>query len=189
MQVLAGKKYPIGHPTTIAHDDDLCRRVRNGEHWTKEDDNPIKGILKVRVVPPNNLLFPVIPHKDDERLLFPLCRTCAISSRKKSPFKPPRCAHTETERSFVTTTNHVELGLALRKGYKIVDLIGYYDWPDDSQWSDELFKAYIHAFVKLKEENSGWAAKGIDPEQDPDARIKMEQYMEEYAAKQGILVS
>ena len=186
--VLANKAFPVGHPTKVAHDDELCRRVRAGAPWTKPQDCSIKGLLKVRVVPPQDLTIPVMPMKDDNRLLFPLCRTCAVQSRKVSPFRPPGCAHNDTQRSFVTTTTHVELVKALEHGYEVVDLIGYYDWPSDAQWSTELFRAYVYAFVKLKEEASGWKDKGIDVD-DPDARDKMVAYMEQYMSEQGIQVS
>ena len=186
--MLANKGFPIGHPTTVAHDDELCRRVRGGAPWTKPEDCSIKGLLKVRVVPPDNLTIPVMPIKDDNRLLFPLCRTCAVQSRTITPFRAPGFTRTPSQRSFVTTTTHVELVKGLEYGYRVVDLIGYYDWPSDAQWSTDLFRSYIYAFVKLKEEASGWKDKGIDVN-DPDARDKMVAYMEQYMSEQGIQVN
>lgn len=35
------------------------------------------GIAKVKVLPPRELYFPVLPLKCNGKLMFPLCRTCA----------------------------------------------------------------------------------------------------------------
>uniref|UniRef100_A0A914NNC5 Uncharacterized protein n=1 Tax=Meloidogyne incognita TaxID=6306 RepID=A0A914NNC5_MELIC len=48
-------------------------------NWKSGDQIPFKGILKVFLVPPSYLNVPVIPVKFDERLLFPLCRKCALA--------------------------------------------------------------------------------------------------------------
>jgi len=53
-------------------------------HWTHPDALDYRGLYKVLVLPPTDLRHPVLPVKFDDRLLFPLCRTCAIDYEKKS---------------------------------------------------------------------------------------------------------
>ena len=64
-------EYPVGHPEV--------KRFKNHRvNWTLPSHNPYKGVLKVLVVPPRGLDVPVLPVRFDERLLFPLCKKCAI---------------------------------------------------------------------------------------------------------------
>lgn len=110
--------YPIGIPDVSV----LTERV----HWTSSNNNPYKGLLKVVVLPPTNTTIPVIPMKVDERLLFPLCRTCAKTKRKDAQHRQPdyMCKHTDDERSFLCTITHNELNKALDRGY-VVSYIGH----------------------------------------------------------------
>lgn len=93
--VLANKAFPVGHPTTVAHDDGLCRRVRSGSHWTKPADCTIKGLLKVRVVPPQDLIIPVMPMKDDTVYSF-RCVGRVLFNRAKSHYSVRQAARTTT---------------------------------------------------------------------------------------------
>ena len=44
----------------------------NIKHWTL----PYFGLIKLKILPPRCLYFPVLPMKINSKLLFPLCRTC-----------------------------------------------------------------------------------------------------------------
>lgn len=56
--------FPIRHPTIITSD--LCDL----------DLDKIFGIVKIKVLPPKKLFFPVLPLRIDGKLTFPLCRSC-----------------------------------------------------------------------------------------------------------------
>jgi len=113
-------QYPIGHPKVI---------VENvAVQWRSPSDYDWRGLLKVFVVPPRELLLlPVLALRIGQKLIFPLCRTCAEHAEKNIAWRlsysftssnPERCSHhREEERGFVTTTTHVELDLALKHGY------------------------------------------------------------------------
>ncbi|XP_035222242.1 uncharacterized protein LOC118195102 isoform X3 [Stegodyphus dumicola] len=56
--------YPVGHPTIITES------FRDVEDYF--------GIIQCRVIPPRNLYLPVLPYRCRKKLMFPLCRTCAL---------------------------------------------------------------------------------------------------------------
>ncbi|CAI6354262.1 unnamed protein product [Macrosiphum euphorbiae] len=78
--------YPIGHPDKISE--------------PKVFDKNWFGLIKCKVLPPNNLYHPVLPIKvkmeKNVKLLFPLCYKCASEQIKK-------CTHSEGERQFIGT--------------------------------------------------------------------------------------
>ena len=75
------------------------------------------GLAHVRVRPPRKLLHPVLPVKMDDKLLFPLCRTCAERREQKT------CTHTDSERELTGVWCTPELLEAERQNYEIVKKI------------------------------------------------------------------
>ena len=76
--------YPVGNPEII-HPKDI------NVYWEEPEDmeyegEKIKGILKVRVIPPKKLYLPVIPLRlpNDNRLLFTNCGECPKYYAKRS---------------------------------------------------------------------------------------------------------
>lgn len=164
-------EYPIGTPDIKI----FTRHV----NWTQSSDNPFKGLLKIVVLPPTDLFIPVIPAKFDDRLLFPLCRTCAITLRKEAPNRKSAdymCHHTEEQRSFLCTITHNELNVALDRGYVVTYLDRVWTW---NKWSSDVFKSYVRKFMKIKAEASGWPASCVD-----DA--SKEKWINEYKQRYGI---
>ena len=141
-------KYPVGIP-------DIIRPSKKEVNWTRPEDIPYEGILKVRVIPPKNLKFPVLPVHVEEMMLFPLCLACA--KRKAEGFQfiwdSKKCKHTDIERSFTNEYTTIELKKALEKGYRIDRFYRGYHYRE---WDQFLFKPYVRKFLKLKVENSGW---------------------------------
>ena len=173
------EQYPIGHPSKI---EDPNIPV----NWTKESDNPYKGLVKCFIVPPQNLKIPVIPNKYNDKLMFVLCDACGKDFERKSRRMPKNaadynpkvhCNHNEQSRGFVCTTTHLELNMALRKGYKVTHLYGYYHWD---KWTNQLFRPYVQKFMKIKAEASGWPdAVGTDP-------VKQQEWIAAYKTIYGI---
>ena len=128
------KKYPIGHPTKI------IEPSKFNTEWF--------GFIKCRVLPPKRLYHPVLPVKtkcgDAEKLLFPLCKTCAENQQQV-------CNHMDPERSFIGTWCTNEINTAIEKGYKIEHI--YEVWHFE-QTSENLFKDYVRRFMKIKMESS-----------------------------------
>lgn len=149
-------------------------------HWRRSSDNPYKGLLKVVVLPPKDLIIPVIPVKFDERLLFPLCRTCAISLRKDALHKQSDyiCRHTDEQRSFLSTITHNELNAALDRGYVVTYVDRVWTW---ARWSADVFKPYVRQFIQIKAEASGWPKSCVDEE-------SKQKWIDEYKRRYNIVI-
>ena len=97
------KTYPVGHPTKILDP------INYNSKWF--------GFIKCKVDPPDNLYHPVLPVRThcgkSEKLLFPLCRTCAEIQQQT------RCEHTVDERALTGTWCTNEINKAIEKGYRV----------------------------------------------------------------------
>ena len=129
------KDYPVGHPEKI---------------FSPETYNPEWfGFVKCKILPPRRLYHPVLPMKtkcgNAQKLLFPLCRTCAALQSKK------KCTHTDDQRMFIGTWCTNEVNVALEKGYRIQEIYEVWDFEEKS---GDLFKGYVRKFMKIKMESS-----------------------------------
>ena len=69
---------PLGHPEIIT------------ENFA--DISTYFGLIKCTVLPPRGLLHPVLPYRTKDKLMFPLCKTCA-DTLNQNP-----CTHSEQEK-------------------------------------------------------------------------------------------
>ncbi|GBN58860.1 hypothetical protein AVEN_64698-1 [Araneus ventricosus] len=70
--------YPVGHPQIITE-------------GFKEIEEYF-GIVRCKVIPPRGLYLPVSPYRSQNKLMFPLCRSC-VESNQQTP-----CIHNDEER-------------------------------------------------------------------------------------------
>ena len=116
---------------------------------TKVYDPNWKGFIQCRIEPPRGLYHPVLPVRlrcgKSDKLLFPLCRTCATTQQHE------KCARTNDERAFTGTRCSNEIVLALRKGYRILEI--YEVWHFDETMGT-LFRDYVKEFMRIKMESS-----------------------------------
>ena len=127
------KVYPVGHPVI-----------------TRKDFGDITqyfGLIKCRVLPPRNLLIPVLPYRSGGKLTFPLCRLCVET------LQDAICHHVDSERCLTGTWCTPEILAALELGYEVVQTLEIWHFP---QSEERLFEKYIDKFLKLKTESSGW---------------------------------
>ena len=131
------------------------------------------------VVPPRDLLLPVLPLRVGVKLMFPLCRLCALQSEKGQQIKldsplaewcqqkhHPLCVHEdENDRGFVIVATHLELNLALSRGYIVTHCYSVYNWRE---WSNELFRPYFRQMLKIKIESSDWPKSVIGESAEND---------------------
>uniref|UniRef100_A0A183C8L0 DNA-directed DNA polymerase n=1 Tax=Globodera pallida TaxID=36090 RepID=A0A183C8L0_GLOPA len=144
--------YPTGHPVRVNVIDDADSVV----DWSDPDDIPVRGILKVFVVPPLRIDVPVLPVKFDQRLLFPLCRLCAIRYPEGGVRADYRCPHTsDEERGWVSTVTSIELAEALRNGYRCTAYYRSIEW-ENVQWDARVFRGYVAEFMAMKTHASGF---------------------------------
>ena len=133
-----------------------------------EDLNKSFGFAKCKILPPQDLYIPVLPLKTD-KLVFPLCRSCALQSCQT-------CTHNEHERALIGTWCTPEIEKAIEKGYRVLELYEIYHFE---QTTTELFKSYVATFLKIKQEASALPSNVIT-EEDKEA------FAERYFAHQGV---
>jgi hypothetical protein len=126
-------KFPIGLP--LIHVDDDCLEMQD---MLQKD-----GLMKCSILPPRHLYHPVLLFRCNKRLLFCLCRSCAIQQKRTED-----CMHeTDAERALTGTWVMDEVRLAVQKGYKLVELYEAYEYQVtkyNPQGGDGgLFVAYI----------------------------------------------
>ena len=153
-------KYPVGHPDIIVND-------------FKTIDKYF-GIAQVSVLPPRGLFHPVLPYRSGNKLLFPLCRTCADTLPEND------CQCTDSDRTIHGTYCTPELEKAVQMGYIITCIHEVYHWDTTTQYNPEsmkdgLFSGYINLFLTLKQQASGW----------PD-NIPKQKYIEDMLTKEGL---
>ena len=141
---------------------------------------PYFGIMKVTVLPPTNLIHPILPIKCNGKLKFPLCYKCACTEQKGE------CTCLDSQRMFTHTYCTPELEVAINMGYEIVQVHEVLHWSQTEMYDTQtkkggLFTRYINSFLKLKQEASGYP-EHVQTEEDKDT------YIEQYLLHEGILL-
>jgi hypothetical protein len=126
---MKARPYPVGNPDVLTRE---TIQQQAPTPWYRPEQNPYKGILQVRVLPPANLPTPpLLPYRTtDGRLTFPLCGMCANKCQQR------RCRHSNQKRSWVTAYTHAELNRALELGYVVTDV-------------HEVWQGYPIRFLKI----------------------------------------
>ena len=126
--------WPIGHPKVYFGSE-------VGEEGPKLEDS--FGLWRVKVHPPKSLRHPVLPVRINQKLLFPLCRTCSEKTHQGP------CPHSPEERAFEGTWFTEELKKAKQMGYELEMPSEIWDWPPE-QRSEDLFRKMIKDQYKKK---------------------------------------
>lgn len=136
-------KFPIGHPEVYLFDE--CKNL---------DLQKIDGLVKCKVLPPQNLYHPVLPLKMNDKLMFVLCNKCGLKMNQGT------CDHEIEERTLLGTWVVAEVRLALEKGYELLEVYEIWKYNttqfDKSAGVQGLFSELIDKFLKIKTEASGW---------------------------------
>ncbi|GAA6102382.1 uncharacterized protein LOC125146163 [Tachysurus ichikawai] len=148
------KTYPLGRPTVIFRDFEPL-------------DNYF-GIVRAKVL----LWSPVLPYRVNNKLLFPLCRTCCEQQLK-------HCDNSDQARALTGTWATIELVKAVGKGYQILKVFEVWHFPERSE---NLFTDYIKMFLKTKQESSGYPSWVVDES------MKRE-YIQNYGCNEGITLA
>lgn len=157
-------KYPIGHP-----------KVRVGPECPEELGN-VEGLIKCKILPPRDKYHPVLPLKANNKLLFPLCRTCALRSCTI-------CDHDEEQRALIGTWVMDEVIKAVELGYTILKIYEIWDYNtlcyDSDKRTGGLFTDMMDRFLKIKQQASGWPKNCNSIEEK-------EVYIEKFSKYEGI---
>ena len=184
--ILKYRRFRVGHPKRIIKDFQQCLFKPcdgncfyfpcEGKHWVL----PYFGVIKVTVLPPTDLIHPVLPLKCNGKLKFPLCYKYACLENKEM------CKCLDSDRMFTHTYCTPELEVAMNMGYSIIQIHEVLHWEETEVYDHVtkkggLFTGYINAFLKLKQEPSGY------PQYITSEEGKKE-YIEKYFEHEGILL-
>ena len=99
-------KFPVGHPKVIT------------ENFVpiSTENRPYEGTICCKILPPRGLLHPVLLYQMNNKLTFPLCKSCADDQNKE------QCEHGNNECSFWGTWIIDEIYKALELWYKLLDV-------------------------------------------------------------------
>ena len=150
--------YLIGHPRIYIGEE--CMALTGGQN---NDLSHVEGIVKCKVLPPHNLLLPVLHVKMHHRLIFGLCLMCCEQLREGD------CNHEQVAECEFTGTRIVdELQKAVELGYRATEIYVIWEYEttqfDPSTGEGGLFSAYVNTFLHLKQQASGWPICCIDEE-------------------------
>jgi hypothetical protein len=126
-----------------------------GDSFQNKDDMLEKDvIIKYFVLPPKRLYHPVLPYRCNNKLLFCLCRTCAIEQNITT-----ECNHeTVSEWAFVDKWVMDKIRLAVEKGSVVIEVHEVYGHQitkyDPQTGEGGIFVQFINTFLKLKAEAS-----------------------------------
>ena len=157
-------KFPIGHPV-ISFGDDIPSHVF--------------GLLKCKVLPPQDLFHPVLPYRTRQKLVFPLCRTCADENHQGL------CPHALPEdRALVGTWVTEELDKAVHLGYVILEKYEAWHFPSSTQYDNQsktggIWAECINLWLKHKQQASDWP-DWCTTEEDK------QRYVKEYLDHEGV---
>ena len=112
------------------------------------------GLMRCLNLPPMHLYYPVLPYPCNKSLLFFIYGSCAIERNLSSD-----CTNeTVAERTLTGTWALDEIRLAVKKGYKLVEVHELYEYRvtqyDPQTGPGGLFVQCIDTFLKLKSEAS-----------------------------------
>ncbi|XP_041478761.1 uncharacterized protein LOC121426498 isoform X1 [Lytechinus variegatus] len=159
-------KYPVGHPRIL--------------HSDFPPVDQIFGLVQCDITPPKNLYHPVLPYRSAGKLTFPLCAACAESLNQG------KCTHSNAERKLKGVWVSEEIKKAMEKGYHSLNITEVWQFDRYAQYDEliqagGLFTKYIDAFMKLKQESSGYPVNVTTPSEQKE-------YIKDYYEHEGILL-
>ena len=179
--VLKYRKYPVGHPERITCNfapliEESCTGdcffpTCTGHHMKL----PYFGLIKLQILPPRGLLFPILPVKCLGKLMFPLCVKCCYEQEQQIDSK---CQCSDEERTMHGTWCIEEVNVALNMGYKIVEIEEILHWSQNDKDAG-LFQQYINTFLRIKTEASGFPT-------DISTAEEKQRYIDKYRAREGV---
>jgi hypothetical protein len=136
------------------------------------------GYAYCRILPPRDLFFPLLPTREDGKLMFVLCQTCGTNKLQDE------CKHSEDERCIEGVYTTPELQKAIELGYEVQEVYEAWHWDQTTSYRkgekfSGLFAEYVNLFLKVKTEASGWPA-GVETLE------QKEQYVQDYYEREGI---
>ena len=149
--------FPTQHPV-----------IFRGKVCNSKNPKHIFGLIKCKILPPTNLLFPVLPYRSEGKLTFPLCSKCVCE-------RAQHCTHGDEEHALYGMWTSVEVQKALELGYRILNVYEIYHFEKRQR----IFDDYVNMFMKLKQESSGMPKHCLDAN-GVVIKEKLQKYIMEY---------
>ena len=132
--------FPIGFPKVITENFD--------------DIENYFGLVNCKILTPKQMLFPVLPTRCHNKLLFILCNICGH-------LKQADCNHSEDERAIEGTWVTEEVKHAIKNGYKMIKIFSIWHFNQKEVYDKQtktggLFTEYVNKFLKMKTEATGF---------------------------------
>ena len=182
--ILKYENYPVGHPVHI--NGNFTSPISSFACTTKpcpilgtEDFNGMHlklnyfGLIKAKILPPWGLLLPVLPIKINDKLMFPLCHTCALNENQQT------CNCADKDRILIHTWCTSEINLALHMGYILIEIYEILNWSENTCNEQRLFSNYINMFLQMKTQTSGYPSNVTTREQKNE-------YIRQYEKHEGV---
>ena len=144
--VMCAYPVPVGEPIVI--DEDF-------EEYLPDIEN-FFGLISCKVLPPKEVMFPVLHTNIRKKQMYPLCFTCALTENNGL------CHCSDRDRIIRGKWTSEEIKEALRQGYGIVEVYQMVHYHERDQ---EMFPNYIKSLYVDKQEASGWPAECETDEQ------------------------
>ena len=123
----------------------------------------ISGWPKVDILPPHGLYHPVLPHRHQGKLTFPLCQACMEEEMTKPLLeKSHLCRHTPEQRTLRGEWCTPEIQKAVELGYTLIKIHEVYHFPPERRQVG-LFAEYVNTWLKIKQESAGYPAWAVTP--------------------------
>ncbi|XP_018573827.1 uncharacterized protein LOC108912895 [Anoplophora glabripennis] len=161
-------KFTLGHP-----------KVYVGEECKQMNIYKTEGLIKCKIVPPQELYHPVLPVKMNDKLMFVLCRTCGETMNDSE------CNHSMDDENRALTGAWVidEVVKALEKGYKLLETYEIWEYKveqfNKASNVTGLFTEMMNKFIKIKQQASGWPYHCNTQEEK-------NKYIEEFFEREGV---
>ena len=184
LHVLKYENYPLHHPIHI--NGNFTSPISSFACDTKpcpilgtEDCNGMHlklnyfGLIKAKLLPLCGLLLPDLPIKINNKLMFPLCHTCAMNESQQAC----NCPH--KDRVLIHTWCTPEINLALNMGYILIKIYEVLNWSENTFNEQRLFSNYINMLLKMKTQASGYPSNVTTHEQK-------NKYIRQYKKHEGV---
>ena len=135
--VLKYENYPVGHPihingnftspiSSFAYPMKPCPILGmencNGMHLKLN----YFGLIKAKILPPCGLLLPDLPIKINNKLMFPLCCTCATNESQQA------CESPDKDRVLIHMWCTPEINLVINMGYILIEIYEVLNWSENN---------------------------------------------------------
>ncbi|PIC55456.1 hypothetical protein B9Z55_000725 [Caenorhabditis nigoni] len=122
------------------------------------------------ILPPPDIKIPVLPYKIPGFLTFPSCRSCVEKNNNRA------CTHEKISDRYLTGIwTHVELNIAIERGYRLLKYHEIWWWPDNKWVEPGYFSNYLKPMIRLKHESSGWPKENMTDDEKKVYIDKIEQ--------------